>query len=591
MARSVREAKSNGRIIRRPARALFRRGSGALSSEAGLHLATQLLCAFTLCAGSLWGQPRFVDRTTEAGLDVFSTTFGSADKRCILEANGNGAAFFDYDNDGFIDLYVVNGSTFETYRTRSGPGNRLFRNNQDSTFADVTDFARVGDAGWGSGVAVGDIDDDGNPDLYVTNYGSNILYRNLPGGRFEDVTASSSVAGERYSTSAAFLDYDRDGDLDLYVANYVVFDVGTIPADPADDDRCMYLGGLRVYCGPAGMEGAGDVLYRNDGSGGFEDVTVEAGIAVANSYYGLGVVADDFDNDGDTDLFIANDETPNVLFDNEGDATFAEVAVERGVAYSGDGEAESGMGVDAADFDDDGDADLYVTNFYKETNTLYENDGAGRFTDVTNDTGLGAPTLNMLGWGTRFFDCDNDGDQDLFVANGHVYPQVDRTQITTYAQRNQLFVNDGEGHFSEIPVLSGAHRDRVSRGASFSDYDNDGDIDIFIVNLNDTPTLLRNKGGGDNNWLLIRLAGAGKDNRTGLGSRVRLRTDSKVQWRSVNGAASYLSHNDTRVHFGMGKDRRADIDVIWLSGHRQSYPNVEANRLLVVRKDGDGSVR
>ena len=440
------------------------------------------------------------------------------------------------------------------------------------------------------GAAVGDVDGDGDEDLYVTNYGPNILYRNLTDGRFDDITAAASTGGDSYSASAAFLDHDRDGDLDLYVVNFVLFDAAAIPADPADDERCMYLGGLRVYCGPQGMEGAADVLYRNDGKGRFEDVTRASGVAAANSYYGLGVVPEDFDNDGDTDLFIANDETPNVLFDNDGDGTFTDVAVTRGVAFSGEGEEESGMGVDAADYDDDGDVDLYVTNFYKETNTLYENDGRGLFVDATDRLGLGAPTLNLLGWGTRFFDCDNDGDQDLFVANGHVYPQVDAAEVTTYAQRNQLFVNGDEGRFWEAEGwLDGARVERVSRGASFADYDNDGDVDVFVVNLNDTPTLLRNET-GDDNWLIVSLAGSGRDNSKGLGSRVRLQTASSIQWRSVNGASSYLSHNDTRVHFGLGQQERGDVEVLWLSGERQSYRNVEANRVLVVRSGSDQSV-
>ena len=544
-----------------------------------------LPCALILGAFPLWGQPRFVDRTGEAGLRNLTNTFGGAEKRFILEANGSGAAFFDFDDDGWLDLYVVNGSTYETYAERSGPGNWLLRNRSDGTFADATDTAGVGDAGWGSGAAVGDIDGDGDGDLYVTNYGANVLYRNLKDRQFADITASSSTGGDSYSASAAFFDCDKDGDLDLYVANYVLFDAAAIAADPADDERCIYLGGLRVYCGPQGMDGAADVLYRNDGSGSFEDVTAEAGIAAANSYYGLGVVPEDFDNDGDTDLFVANDETPNVLFDNNGDGTFADVAVARGVAFSGEGDEESGMGVDAADYDDDGDVDLYVTNFYKETNTLYENDGRGRFVDATDRLGLGAPTLNMLGWGTRFFDCDNDGDKDLFVANGHVYPQVDATRVTTYAQRNQLFLNDGEGRFSEVGSwLAESQGEQVSRGASFADYDNDGDVDVFVVNLNDSPTLLNNETGGENNWLIVCLIDTGRDNRTELGSRVRLQTAATVQWRGVNGAASYLSHNDTRVHFGMGKAARGDVEVTWPNGERQLYTDVGANQIFVARQ-------
>ena len=512
--------------------------------------------------------------------------YGGEDKRYILEANGSGAAFFDYNNDGYLDLYVVNGSTFEMHAEGSGPGNVLFRNRADGTFADLTDSAGIGDSGWGAGVAVGDYDNDGNQDLYVTNYGRNTLYGNTGQGRFTDVTNGSRLGGDAYSASAAFFDYDNDGDLDLYVTSYVVFDIAGVPEDPRDDEPCIYLGGLRVYCGPQGMDGAGDLLYRNEGAGRFADVTAQSGIAAANSYYGLGVVPEDFDNDGHVDLFVANDETPNVLFRNNTDGTFTDVAGDFGVAYNADGEEESGMGVDAADYDDDGDIDIYVSNFFRETNTLYRNERPGWFSDATEVSGLAGATLNMMGWGTRFLDFDNDGDLDLFVANGHVYPQVDHTATTTYAQPNQLFANDGNGWFEDVSARAGPGMmiSKVSRGACSGDYDRDGDIDIFVVNINDTPTLLRNDGGDRNNWLVVRTVGS-RDNRDGKGSRILLKVDSHSQWGTVNGASSYLSHSEAQVHFGMGQNLRGDVEVLWPDGSRRLYQDVAANTVLIVRQD------
>ena len=544
-------------------------------------------------APPLWSQPVFVEKTREAGL-LFYNTFGEEHKRCILGGHpGSGAAFFDYDGDGDLDLYVTNGATLETFADKSGPGNGLFRNQGDGTFQNVADEAGVDDAGWGAGVAVGDYDNDGWRDLYVTNYGPNVLYRNLGDGQFADVTAAAGVGGQDCSASAAFFDYDGDGDLDLYVVNYVVFDVAALPDDPARDEKCVYVAGLRVYCGPLGMVGAGDRLYRNDGDGRFADVTDATGIAAANDYYGLGVMPEDYDNDGDMDLFVINDETPNVLFRNDGGQRFVDVAPEVGVAYNADGEEESGMGVDAGDYDNDGDMDFYVTNFYRETNTLYRNDGAAGFADVTTLTGLGVPTLNWLGWSTRFFDYDNDADLDLFVVNGHVYPEVDLSEFTgtTYAQPNLLFANQGNGEFIDVSATSGPGLavTKVSRGACFGDYDDDGDVDVFVVNLNDTPTLLRNDGGNGYNWLTVLALGT-RDNRDGVGARVRVITSSGSQLRTVNGSSGYLAHNDIRAHFGLGQQLRADVEITWPDGAVQKIEDMPANRLLVVHQNGGHGV-
>ena len=447
---------------------------------------------------------------------------------------------------------------------------------------EITREAGVGDAGWGGGVAVGDIDNDGRPDLYVTNYGANVLYRNRGGDRFADATQAAGVGGDQYSASAAFFDYDRDGDLDLYVANYVVFDAERLPAKPK---LCTFFSGLRVYCGPKGLVGAPDVLYRNEGDGAFTDVTQASGVAAANRYYGLGVVPTDYDSDGDSDLFVANDETPNVLFQNQGDGTFQDVALIAGVAYNGDGDVEAGMGADFGDYDQDGDPDLYVTHFFTETNTLYRNEGGVRFSDVTTTAGLAAPTVELLGWGTRFFDYDNDGRLDLFVANGHVYPQVDQAETgTTYRQLNQLFRNEGGGRFAPVSAGPGLAQAKVSRGTSFGDYDDDGDIDLFVVELNDAPTLLRNDGGNAGNYLVVQVFGR-EDNRDGVGTRIGLQAGGKGQWRTVNGAASYLSHSDLRVHFGLGVAQAIDrVEITYPNGSTYAIENVPVNKLLVVRQ-------
>ena len=501
--------------------------------------------------------PLFVDATREAGLD-HPTVSGGPHKRFILESTGSGAAFFDYDGDGDLDLYIVNGSTYAHYG--AGPGNALYRNDGG---AFVAVAAGVEDRGWGSGVAVGDYDGDGQRDLYVTNYGANALYRNLGDGAFAAVTAQAGVAGDDFSTSAVFFDYDQDGDLDLYVANYVVFDIEPVLQDPELEDPCVYLGGLRVFCGPQGMEGGRDRLYRNDG-GTFADVTAASGVATANSYYGLGVVPADFDLDGDLDLFVANDETPNVLFRNDG-GRLGDIGLEAGVAYNGDG-----------------DLDLYVTNFYGETNTLYLNSGGGTFIDATSERGLAAPTVSYLGWGTRFFDFDFDGDLDLFVANGHVYPQVDSTSAGgRYAQRNQLFANEGSGVFTAVEEAGpGLLVQKSSRATISGDYDQDGDVDLFTTNIDDSPTLLRNETRAGH-YLVVQI------DPEVVGTWVRLVAGGRTQVRSVGGAASYLGHSDARLHFGLGQAERVErLEVRWPDGAVTRLEDLPANKLLSVYKEG-----
>ena len=528
-----------------------------------------------LLVASVQADPFFVDATREAGLEQ-PTVNGDLDKRFILESTGSGAAFFDYDGDGDLDLYVVDGSTYANFGT--GTGNVLYRND-DGAFVPIA--AGVEDRGWGMGVAVGDYDGDGQRDLYVTNYGANALYRNRGDGTFASVTAQAGVVGDDFSASAAFFDYDRDGDLDLYVANYVVFDIEPVLQDPELDDPCIYLGGLRVFCGPQGMEGGRDRLYRNDG-GTFADVTVASGVATANFHYGLGVVPADFDLDGDLDLFVANDETPNVLFRNEG-GHLADIGLEAGIAYNGDGELEASMGVDAGDCDGDGDLDLYVTNFYGETNTFYLNSGSGTFIDATAERGLAAPTVSYLGWGTRFFDFDFDGDLDLFVANGHIYPQVDHASAGgTYAQRNQLFVNEGSGAFAMVEGGGpGLQVQKSSRATISGDYDQDGDVDLLTTNIDDSPTLLRNDTRAGR-YLAVQI------DPEVVGTWVRLTAGGRTQVRSVGGAASYLGHSDARLYFGLGRAEYVErLEVRWPGGAVAQLEDLPVDEVVVVKGGGN----
>lgn len=538
-------------------------------------------CVYTPAAS--FAQVHFSDQTRAAGIEYYNTC-GDLDKRFVLEAHGSGAGFFDADNDGDLDLYIANGSTFATYGDLSGPGNALYINQGDGAFVDRTEISGSGHAGWGTGVAVADVDNDGDRDLYVTNYGSNLLLLNDSNGAFTDYTSEAAVGGDQFSASSAFFDYDNDGDLDLYVSNYVEFDAQNRPETP---ELCTFFSGLKVYCGPKGLVGAPDVLYRNEGAGRFVDVTVASGVSSANRYYGLGVVPADYNSDGFTDLFVANDETPNVLFHNQGNGTFRDIALVAGVAYNADGDTEAGMGADFGDYDNDGDPDLYVTHFFTETNTLYRNENGARFTDVTTTAGLAAPTVDLLGWGTRFFDHDNDGQLDLFVANGHVYPQVDKVETgSSYRQPNQLFINEGAGRFRSAEEVAGLAIKKVSRGAAFGDYDNDGDVDVFVVDLNDAPTLLRNEEGNASNWLLVRLFGR-QDNRDGVGAHIRLRADGRSQWRDINGAGSYLSHSDLRAHFGLATASRVEqIDIAWPNGSTTTLRDLPVNKLLVIDQGG-----
>ena len=524
----------------------------------------------------------FQDVAAEAGLEVV-TYCGSLEKNHIQEASGTGGAFFDYDGDGYLDLYIVNAWRIVDRKVVLKGANVLYRNRGDGTFADVTAQAGVGDRGWGAGVCVGDFDNDDHPDLYVTNAGRNVLYRNNGDGTFADVTKLAGVGNPGMGTGAAFLDYDGDGYLDLYVANYVR---STLEEVLGAERTRMWRGVGKVLLGPRGLQGDADVFYRNNGDGTFTDVTASAGLLGRVPFYGFGVCAADYDDDGDADIYVANDTNPNFIYRNNGDGTFKEVGAWMNAARTKGGIAQAGMGVDAGDYDNDGDFDFFVTNFSQDYSTLYQNQGR-YFEDITPKAGLWKSTYMSLSWGTTFFDYDNDGVLDLFIANGHIYPQLEGVEnyAETYRQPNQLFRNQG-GRFVDVSDQAGPGMMLVqsSRGAVFGDYDNDGDVDVAVLNIDDRPNLLRNDGGNAGHWLQVKTVGT-RSNRMGIGARVRVRADSLVQIREIRSGSSYLSQNDMRAHFGLGERTRADtVEVRWPAGSVDRLVNVPADRLIVVEE-------
>lgn len=525
------------------------------------------------------GQPLpvyFTDQAEAAG--VTGVNVSGSTQRYIVEGMMGGVAFFDYDGDDDADLYLTNGSRFEGFAAGQAPLDYLYRN-EGGRFAEVAAEVGICDTAWSMGCAVADYDNDQDLDLYLTKYGRNSLYRN-EGGHFADLGTKAGVDDPRWGTGCTFGDYDRDGDVDLYVANYVDFSTeykSTIP--------CLWKN-IPVYCGPLGLRPAGDVLYRNEGDGTFAEVTAQAGVG-GEPYFGMAAVFADFDEDGWPDLFVANDSTPNNLFRNLGGGRFEDVAVMAGVAYSGEGVRQGCMGVAAEDYDNDGHCDILVTNFADEHNTLYRNEGNGFFADVSFSSKVGTVGVREVAWGTVFFDCDNDGDRDLYVANGHTYPQADLPQAnSSYAQPNWLFENQGGGHFAEVGKGAGPGLElrRVSRGVSASDYDGDGDVDLLVLNLNDKPNLLRNEGGNAGNYLQVQLRGT-RSNWAGIGARLVLSAGGRRQYAQVQSGSSYLSHHDLRVHFGLGRAGVADsLEVVWPSGVRQMLRQVAANQALRVRE-------
>ena len=526
-----------------------------------------------------------VDVAAEAGLDLVNISGGPA-KDYIVDANGNGAGLFDYDNDGDLDILLVNGSTREQFARGGDPMVALYRNDGRGRFRDVTAASGFDRLGWGAGTCIADYDNDGFRDVYVTAFGADALWRNTGTGRFVDVTRRAGVADTAWSTGCAFGDYDRDGDLDLYVANYVRFEERLIPGR-GTTANCRFMA-TDVFCGPTRLPGEPDVLYRNDGDGTFTDVTAAAGIADPG-HYGFGVIFADLDDDGWPDIYVANDSRPNLLFRNRRDGRFVEEGLLAGAALSTDGRAQAGMGVDAGDYNGDGQPDLVVTNFSHDHNTLYENGPPGVFTDVSYGSGLASTAGPFLGWGVGFFDADRDGRLDLFIANGHIYPDVDRQRLgTRYRQTKQLFAGLGQRlRHVTAEVGGGLLIERSSRGAAFGDYDNDGDRDVVVVNMNDRPTLLRNDTVTANHGITIRLAGT-KSNRDGIGAKVLIQAGGRRQRTEVRGDGSYISHSDIRAHFGLGAARAVDrLEIRWPSGVVDTANNLAADRFYVAR-EGQG---
>lgn len=513
----------------------------------------------------------FVDVTTEIGIQ-FRDVNGESGKKYFIEPLGRGLALLDYDNDGDLDIYLVNGCDLPNTNSPISSKNTLYRND-NGKYVDVTTAASVGDTGYGLGCCVGDYNNDGYIDIYVTNYGPNVLYKNNGDGTFSNVTDHTGVGGNQLSSGCAFLDYDADGHLDLYVVNYVKFD---LDANPICSRK-----GIRTYCTPEALEGESDRLYHNNGNATFTDVTKEAGITALPGK-GLGAVCGDVDNDGDIDIFVANDTTPNLLYLNNGNGTFTEDALFAGVALSEEGRAYSGMGANLGDFDNDGFLDIVITNFQDQVNNIYHNSQSGFFNDHSFATGIGEKSLPYLAWGVGFVDFNNDGWLDLFVANGHLDDNIAEIDpVGTYPQPNQLFWSKQATIFeyTEIGVPP-----KVSRGAAFGDIDNDGDVDIVTTNLKDSPTVLRNDGGNSGNWLSVKLVGT-HCTRDAIGTRVTVTTGESSQIREVKSGSGYLSQNDLRLHFGLGNVKQvSSVTVRWVCGHIETFKNVKANQVLVIEE-------
>jgi len=534
---------------------------------------------------------KFSNVAQAAGLTAH-TIYGDEHKnRYLLETTGTGAAFIDYDNDGWLDVFLVNGTRLDGVSPSLKVTNRLYRNRGDGTFADVTEKAGLVRTGWGQSVCVGDYDNDGYDDLFVSSFGKNALYRNNGNGTFTELAEKAGVANNRtrWGSGCAFVDYDRDGLLDLFVASYIDLDLKTAPLP--ETGPCLYKG-VMVACGPPGLTGGVNTLYRNNGNGAFTDVSEKSGITKSNGTYGLGVLVADFDNDGWPDIYVANDSAPAALYQNNTNGTFTDVGIEAGCAFSMDGKSQAGMGVSAGDYDRDGWLDIFKTNFAGDTSTLYRNTGKAAFDDVTFQAGIGLYT-RWLGWGCGFVDVENDGWPDIFLVNGHVYPEVEKlTTEAGYAQRKVLYRNLQNGRFVDVSDQAGeaVTQPNASRGAAFADYDNDGDMDVLINSVNGPPELLRADSSNQNNWIKIKTIGT-KSNRDGIGARLKCVTADGSQIDEVRSGGSYYSQNDLRVHFGVGKNQRIKtIEIRWPSGQLETLSDLAVNQLITV-KEGSGIVR
>ena len=537
---------------------------------------------------------RFIDIAKRAGIDFFCIFGGLETKKYIIETTGSGVAFLDFDRDGWQDLYFVTGTLLEGHGEDRTPTNRLYRNNGDGTFRDVTEQAGLIRGGWGQGVCVGDYDNDGWEDLFVTYWGQNALYRNKKDGTFEDLTRPAGLLDTRplprWGTGCAFIDYDKDGHQDLFVSDYIDLDLEKTPA--AGEGRFCQWKGVPVMCGPRGLPGGTNRLFHNNGNGTFTDVSQASGVVEPSGYYSFAVVTTDFDNDGWTDIYVACDSTPSILYHNNGDGTFTDIAVPYGVAYNEGGQEQAGMGASAADYNRDGWLDIFRTNFSDDTSTLYRNNGDGTFTDATFEAGMGVNT-RYLGWGCSFIDFDNDGWKDIVLVNGHVYPELEQMGVSTpYLEPKILYKNLRNGRFQDVSVSAGPGivAPSSSRGMALGDFDNDGDLDIAINNMNGQAELLRNDGGNKNHSLMIKTIGT-KSNRSGLGARIRVVAGGAEQIDEVRSGASYISQNDLRVHFGLGQAAKADlVEIKWPSGRIDTLENVEADQVIYV-EEGKGVVK
>jgi hypothetical protein len=570
---------------------------GGMSSGAAHAPVKDALSRPITAGGFVDGAPVvFVDITQAAGLDKFRHRSGDPEKRTILETPGSGVALLDYDNDGWLDIYLLNGSTFPALKGKeAAPRAMLLHNNHDGTFTDVTDKAGVANERWGFGVAVADYDNDGWPDIYVSNLGKNRLYHNNHDGTFTDVAEKAGVTLGGWSTGATWGDYDRDGLLDLFVPGYAKFD----PDHPVISGQgglpsgsCQFRG-VEVMCGPRGLPGEGDHLFHNNGDGTFTDVSTKAGVADTKGYYGFASVFVDVDDDGWLDLAVANDSVPRYLYLNKHDGTFQDVSYISGFALNDEGREQASMGIAVGDYNRDGKVDFYITNFSDDYNTLYRNDGDATFSDVTFRAGIANLTIPFLGWGTGFLDYDNDGLLDLFVVNGHVYPGVDKQDWgTTWAQRPLLLRNLDGMKFQEVPPATGSGLAVVitGRGAAFGDLFNDGHIDVVINSVDSTPTLLRNVVKNSNHWVTLRLVGGPKSPRDAIGAKVFVTAGGVRQRGDIFSGGSYASSSDQRLHFGLGTATKVDkVEIHWPSGVREQITLPEVDRIYTV-VEGKGIV-
>jgi hypothetical protein len=564
---------------------------------AALLLASTLVTPLTLSGHDADGERervpvRFVNVSREAGTDV-PHVWGSRDnQQYIIEVKGSGLGFIDFDRDGWLDVYLTNGVRFgETYTAGTAPSPHLLRNNRDGTFTDVTSGAGVARTGWGTGVAVGDYDNDGWDDLFCTYWGHNALFRNEGNGTFTDVSKTAGVRGDRvrWGTGSTFLDYDLDGDLDLFVANFIELDIDALPT-PGDPAPCLWKG-LPIVCGPRGLPPGNNLFFRNEGDGTFTDVSAEAGILAPGPRYSITPVSYDLDNDGWPDIYVAVDSMASLLFHNERDGTFSEIAVPSWAAYSEDARPQAGMGLAVGDYDADGWLDIFKTHFQDDTPVLFRGLGDGTFSDETARAGLGELT-RYVSWGTAFVDFDNDGWKDIFYVTGHVYQDPREDDVESLYSPGVVMRNLGNGRFADVSAeLGPGIAERFSsRGAAFGDYDNDGDVDVLVLNVNDPPSLLRNEGGNANNWIQLKLMGT-RCNRSAIGARVRVVTGSHSQIDEVHSGGSVMSQSDLRLHFGLGRAEIVDrVEVRWpTTRNLETFAQVKANQILTIR-EGAGIV-